>query len=71
MIYKVAEGYAISSGGSWLEGCYEDERAAKYAFRFPDKALHELQQKVGAGVITFGMLQDKRKELIAKNQNQA
>lgn len=61
-IHKVAEGFVISSGGVWLPGCYEDERTAKYAFRFTDDVLQRLQDDANAreghykGVITYGDL---------------
>ena len=62
MIYKVEGGCVISSGGSWLPGCYEDERTARYAFRFKDEVLQRLQDEANTraggkgGVITWGDL---------------
>lgn len=53
--------FVISSGHVWLPGCYESERAAKYAFRFTDEQLRKLQDSVNPGhIITFKMLQDER-----------
>ena len=39
MIHKVEDHYVISSRQVWLPGAYDTERAAKYAFRFPDEIL--------------------------------
>lgn len=61
-VHKVEGAYVISSRHCWLPGCYESERAAKYAFRFPDEVLRTLQESVNpGGVITFAMLQDAKK----------
>ncbi len=55
--------YCISSHRCWMPGCYDSERAAKYAFRFKDEDLRKLQDSVNPdGVITFEMLQALRKE---------
>lgn len=46
----------IGAGGIWLAGCYEDERAARFAFRISDEAKVELRNaaiKTGNGVITW------------------
>lgn len=62
MIHKLEVGYAISSGGSWLPGVYNDKRAANYAFRFDDEDLSKLQVSVNPhGIITFEMLQEFRR----------
>jgi hypothetical protein len=69
-IFKHGDGqYVIGSGGLWLPGVYEDERTAKYAFRFPNADLRQLQDRVNAKerdeekrVITFVMLQELRKQ---------
>lgn len=59
MIHSVEDGFVISSGGSWRTGVYEDERTAKYAFRFTDAELYRLQQAANArnggrgGIITY------------------
>jgi hypothetical protein len=62
-VYRNDDGnFVISAYQCWRPGCYESERAAKYAFRFSDKELKELQESVNPnGVITFEMLQEKRK----------
>jgi hypothetical protein len=63
-IFPVNGHFVISSGGTWIPGAYEDERTAKYAFRFPDQVLRELQESVNPnGVITFTMLQEERRKL--------
>ena len=64
MIYKTDDGsYVISSGGMWLSGAYEDERAAKYAFRFNDADLRNLQEEKNktTSIITFKDLQELKK----------
>lgn len=63
MIHKVEGVFVISSHEVWLPGHYADERAAKYAFRLPTKALQELQDGKNAGdrtPITFDELKAKR-----------
>lgn len=61
-VYKVEEVYVISSHEVWLPGCYESERAAKYAFRFSYEDLYNLQESVNPnGIITYQMLVDFRK----------
>lgn len=65
MIYKTDDGaFVISSHQVWLPGCFESERAAKYAFRFSNEELQELQnaacEKHPKRVITFNDLQVKR-----------
>ena len=53
----------ISTNHVWLPGSYESERAAKYAFRFRDEDLYDLQESVNpGGVITFAMLQGLRQK---------
>lgn len=64
MIYKTDDGSSvISSSGTWLAGAYENERTAKYAFRFNDADLHKLQQEKNktTKIITFVDLQELRK----------
>jgi hypothetical protein len=64
MIHKVGDGFVISSGGTWLPGSYESERAARYAFRFSADDLQRLQDAANArgdGTITFADLQATRK----------
>jgi hypothetical protein len=61
-IEKVREGACvISSYGVWRPGSYEDERAARFAFRLPDEELQRLQDEANArmpggvgGTITWG-----------------
>ena len=61
--------FLISSYDTWRQGCYESERAARYAFSFPDEILKALQDKVNERplenerTITFEMLQKARKEI--------
>lgn len=62
---KIDDGFVISSHGVWLPGCYDSERAAKYAFGFSDEDLRKLQDNVNAKehdivkrVISFEMLQE-------------
>jgi len=67
-IHKVESGYVISSGGTWRTGVYDSLRAARYAFRFPDATLAQLQksanQRAGGtgGVITMADLQEARRQ---------
>ncbi len=60
-IYKVDDGYVISSYQVWRPGCYESERAAKYAFRFDDDSLRKLQNKKNPRCITFEDLQQLKR----------
>jgi len=61
-IHKIDGVFLISAYGIWKPGCYADERAAKYAYRFCDQDLNNLQNGVNpGGIITFKMLQDKAK----------
>lgn len=72
MIYKVDDGgFVASSSGVWIPGSYEDERAAKYAFKFTDEQLQKLQDKKNktTHVITFEDLQSLRKA-IKREQNE-
>ena len=62
-IHKTSDGvFAISSHQVWRPGAYEDERAARFAFRFGDETLQKLQDAANAragatgGVITWGDL---------------
>jgi len=77
MISKVDNGFVISSGGLWLPGCYDSERAAKYAFKFSEEDLQALQNEVNAKepdfekrVITFEMLQAFAKQKEGKNERE-
>jgi hypothetical protein len=69
VIFKVESGaYVISSYGNWLPGNYEDERTARYAFRFDSRILQELQERInyidtGEGrPITFADLKATRRD---------
>ena len=62
-VRKTEDGsFVISSRGSWLPGAYEDERTARWAFRFHGTVLQRLQEEANAraggkgGVITYGDL---------------
>jgi hypothetical protein len=78
MIHETNDsGFAISSHGVWLPGCYDSERAAKYAFRFPDEELQKLQNDVNdrepdisKRMISFEMLQELAKQRKMKSQKQ-
>ena len=67
MIHKVTDSetgrvsFGTSAYDVWRPGSYADERAAKYAFRFPDEVLIELRDKVKPEPITFAMLQEARR----------
>jgi len=68
MIRKVGNAYVISSNQVAAPGCYDSERAAKYAFRFRDQDLQLLQDHVNESeadhekrVISFEMLQSLAK----------
>lgn len=73
MMRKTGNAYAISKDQVAIPGCYDSERAAKYAFRFSNKELQTLQDEVNdrepdyeKRVITFEMLQalaKRKKEL--------
>ena len=52
--------WVASSKGSWIPGVYASERAAKYAYRFPNEQLQELTDKLKRP-ITFEDLQSLRK----------
>lgn len=67
MIHKIQDGtsicFVISSRQVWLPGSYESERAAKYAFRFKDEELSQLEEnaiKNNNGTISFVDLQAYR-----------
>jgi hypothetical protein len=59
-----SECYVIASGGLWLPGAYESERAARYAFRFPNETLVKLRDAAiargGDRVITMDDLRAER-----------
>jgi hypothetical protein len=57
-IHKLDDGTCvIGAAGTWLPGCYEDERTARYAFRVSDTVKARLRDEAiarGNGVITWG-----------------
>ena len=59
MIKPIEGGFIASSGGAWIAGVFETEKAAKYAFRFSNKELQKLQDEKNktTQVITFEDLQ--------------
>ncbi len=72
MIHKInseehGEIFVISSRQMWLPGGYADERAANYAFRFTNRELDEINDRIFRfdaenRPITFEDLQAVRKE---------
>lgn len=59
------ERFGISSGGSWLPGSFDSERAATYAFRFDCEAIQRLQDeknRTDGTPISFADLQALRYE---------
>lgn len=47
MIRKLDNGVrVISSRGMWLPGSYDSDQSARYAFRFSDQVLQELQERI-------------------------
>jgi hypothetical protein len=67
-IHKTDFGFVISSRGCWLPGCYEDERAARFAYRLDNASLSELQRIANARgnhVITWGDIAKKSEQLRA------
>ena len=59
-IYQTRDGaFVISSHQVWIPGIYEDERTARFAFRFSDDTLQTLQDLANAtagangGIITW------------------
>lgn len=66
MIHKHTDGTCTaSSRNCWIPGVYQDERTAKYAFRFTDAQLQALQDKKNktTSVITFKDLQELKRKL--------
>ena len=62
MIHKHKNGtYSISAYQQWIPAIFEDERAAKYGFRFPNSELSKIQKE--KGIVTFKDLQELRKKL--------
>lgn len=65
--------FVISSDQVAIPGCYDSERAARYAFRFPNAELQRLQDTINDAepdhekrVISFEALQALRKRLSTK-----
>jgi hypothetical protein len=61
MIHKVDNGFTISAYGKKRAGFYEDERTAKFAFRFRDSDLQALTDEAAPNPVTFEMLVNRRK----------
>lgn len=65
-IHRLDDGTCvISASGTWLPGCYEDERTAKFAFRVSDDTKAKLQAQAiarGDGIITWGDIAKAREE---------
>jgi hypothetical protein len=65
-IHRLDDGaFVIGADGMWLPGCYEDERAARFAFRVSDDTkatLRDLSILRGDGVITWGDIATAREE---------
>jgi len=66
-IHKLNDGTCvIGAGGMWLPGCYESERAAKFAFRLTDQQKAELRDisiVENNGVITWDRIKEFRNKL--------
>jgi hypothetical protein len=74
-IHKTDNGtFVISSHHCWLPGIFEDERSARWAFRFPDEVLERLQREANVraggkgGVITHDDLKRVGRSSQAYNQ---
>lgn len=65
--------YCISSNQVWMPGVYENEKCARYAFRFSDSVLRQLMDeanlRVGGkgGTITYQDLKLAKQRLIDKH----
>lgn len=70
-IHKLDDGTCvIAAGGCWLPGCYEDERAARFAFRLSDEqkaALRDQSVARGDGVIAWGDIEKARQDRVTPN----
>ena len=68
MIYKVKDVYVISSHEIWLPGRYDTEKTARYAFRFTDEQLQNLQENLNKSqplekrIITYEMLKNSKQQ---------
>lgn len=68
MIHKLDDGTCVISACSiWLPGCYENERAAKFAFKVSDQDKAQLRDSAVDGVITWNQIHEFRKE--KRNEN--
>ena len=66
MIYKNDDNtFCISSRKVWIPGIYADEKTAKYAFKFPNSELQNLQDEKNKtnSIISFSDLQILRIKL--------
>jgi len=63
-IHKLDDGTCvIGAGGMWLPGCYENERAARFAFRLTDRQkadLRDISIIENNGVITWDRIKQFR-----------
>ena len=68
-VHKLDDGTCvIGAGGMWLPGCYENEKAAKFAFKITDEAKAELRDaaiETGNGVISWQDIKHYRDRLKA------
>ena len=66
-VHKLDDGTCvIGAGGMWLPGCYENEKAAKFAFKITDEAKAELRDaaiETGNGVISWQDIKHYRDRL--------
>ena len=66
-IHRVKNVFVISSHQVWMPGAYDTERTARYAFRFKDRELQQLQDEANKrnggfdGVITMDDLKKLKK----------
>lgn len=71
MIYKHKDGTCTASSSQcYIPGLYDDERTAKYAFKFSNEQLEALQEEKNKtdGVITFKDLQELKKNNITNKK---
>jgi hypothetical protein len=48
-VYEVNGTFMISSDDAWLPGNYDTQRTARWAFRFPDAVLTDLEERANGG----------------------
>jgi len=69
-IYKLDDGtFVISASSVWLAGCYENEKAARFAFSISDKEKEKLQNEAiikNNGVITWQDIKNHKDKLKGK-----